>query len=347
MSIVIGMDLGDKKNFVVVLDKDGNELVKKEILNNSTHITAFLSKYPGAALVIESSTHSAWIARLADKLGHKVCVSNPRKVRTIWDTDDKTDERDARTLAFLYRSEPRLLYPIKHKGEESQRDLVLIKSREQLLKNRTQLINYCRSTVKGFGKRISSCSADSFHKKALVDIPKELMPMLETVLEMIETLTIKMKELLKKIDALTKRKYQKEASTLQQVNGVGPITSLAYILTIEEPNKFKNSRSVGAFLGLTPRRDQSGNSDKQLAITKAGNSYLRQLLVNCSNYIMGPFGQDCELKRYGERIASRGGKNARKRAKIAVARKLSVILHRLWQDKAVYDPFYSKKKKCA
>ena len=131
-----------------------------------------------------------------------------------------------------------------------------------------------------------------------------------------------------------------ETQWLLQVQGVGPVTALAYVLTLEEPTRFEKSRTVGAFLGLTPRRDQSGQSDKQLPITKAGNTYLRQLLVNCAHYIMGPFAQDSDLRRYGERIASRGGKNAKKRAVVAVARKLAVLLHRLWQDQSTYQPLY-------
>ena len=118
---------------------------------------------------------------------------------------------------------------------------------------------------------------------------------------------------------------------------MGPITVLAYILTLEEPERFDNSRSVGAFLGLTPRRDQSGETDRQLRITKAGNKYLRQLLVGCAQYILGPFGPESDLKEFGLRLAARGGKNAKRRAVVAVARKLAVLLHRLWITGEVYD----------
>ena len=123
------------------------------------------------------------------------------------------------------------------------------------------------------------------------------------------------------------------------------MTSLAYILTIEESRRFRDSRTAGAFLGMTPKRDQSGRTDKQLRITKAGNRYLRQLLVGCAHYILGPFGRDSDLRRHGMKIMSRGGKNAKKRAVVAVARKLSVLMHCLWKKDAEYDPLYVVNKK--
>ena len=116
------------------------------------------------------------------------------------------------------------------------------------------------------------------------------------------------------------------------------MTALAYLLTLEEPGRFEQSRSVGAYVGLTPRRDQSGQTDKQLRITQCGDGYLRQLLVTSSHYILGPFGPDSDLRRYGLRIAERGGKNAKKRAVVAVARKLAVLLHHLWKTGVDYEP---------
>jgi transposase len=95
---------------------------------------------------------------------------------------------------------------------------------------------------------------------------------------------------------------------------------------------------VGAYLGLVPARDQSGNRDPQKRISKEGDEMLRKLLVGSAHYILGPFGSDSDLRRHGEKIASRGGKNSKKRAAVAVARKLSVLLHSLWTSGEVYDP---------
>jgi len=134
---------------------------------------------------------------------------------------------------------------------------------------------------------------------------------------------------------------------LRKIAGVGPVTALAYVLTLEDPHRFKKSRDVGPYLGLIPKRDQSGNTDKPLSITKAGNGYLRRLLVNCAQYILGPFGPDCELRRYGLRIASRGGKVAKRKAAVAVARKLAVMMHHIWKNKTTYEPFYQSYLKAA
>ncbi len=132
---------------------------------------------------------------------------------------------------------------------------------------------------------------------------------------------------------------------MRQITGVGALTALSFILTLEYADRYTKSRDVGSFLGLTPKRDQSGEVDKQLRITKAGNTYLRKLLVGCSQYILGPFGTDCNLRRFGLRKMGKGGKNAKRRAVVAVARKLAVLLHRLWRTGEVYEPFYNKRAK--
>jgi len=110
------------------------------------------------------------------------------------------------------------------------------------------------------------------------------------------------------------------------------------VLTLEDPGRFRQSRAVGPYLGLCPRRDQSGGRDAQLRITKRGDAMLRRLLVSGAQYILGPFGPDTDLRRWGLRLAARGGKNAKKRAVVAVARKLATLLHRLWVSGATYQP---------
>ena len=151
-----------------------------------------------------------------------------------------------------------------------------------------------------------------------------------------------MEEYNRQIEKLSSERYQ-ETNTLRQINGVGPLTALAFILIIEEHRRFSSSRDVGPFLGLTPKRDQSGEIDKQLRITKAGNTYLRKLLVNCAHYILGPFGTDCDLKRFGlKKMGKGGGKIAKRRAVVAVARKLAVLMHRLWRTGEIYEPFFQQ-----
>ena len=159
------------------------------------------------------------------------------------------------------------------------------------------------------------------------------------MLNILNELTTQIKQFDKSISEIAETKYP-QAKWIQQIHGVGPITSLCFVLHIEDPNRFaaKKRRDVGAYLGLVPRRDQSGQTDKQLPISKAGNSYLRTLLVQSAQYILGHFGPDCDLRRHGLKLAARGGKAAKKRAIIAVARKLSVIMLSLWQNQSEYQP---------
>jgi len=337
------MDLGDKKNVVVVFDEEGNEVEVRSITNTSKSLQKFFSKHPGAVVVIEAGTHSGWICRLLEKMGHEVCIGNPRKLRVIWDCDDKSDERDARILGLMYRLEPRLLHQIYHRGEQAQADLEMIKSRNMLVEARTKLVVHVRCAVKGVGMRVAKCSAESFAKSAKEQIPESLSEALEPLVDEIGRLTDQIKRFDKKIEWMCKDRYP-ETRHLLQVRGVGPITALAFVLTIEDKARFLKSRTVGAYLGMTSRRDQSGETDKQLRITKAGDTYLRQLLVGCAHYILGPFGEDSQLRRHGLKIASQGGKNAKRRAVVAVARKLSVLLHRLWVDESEYVPLRKMKK---
>lgn len=342
-SITIGMDLGDKFNIAVVFDSNGNEMEIAKVTNTKVGMTKFFKAYKGANVAIEAGTHSPWISRFLNEMGLTVYVGNPRRLRFIWDSHDKSDARDARMLGMVCRMEPRLLYPIQHRGRQAQIDLAVVKSRDALVKSRTQLINHVRSIVKTNGDRLPKCSASCFAKRCKNEIPREMTPALGTVLKSIGDLTEQIHTLDDKITEMCKEKYP-ETSILQQVPGVGPVTALSFILHIDDPSRFSKSRQVGAFIGLTPRRDQSGDTDKQLRITKAGNKYLRQLLVSCVQYILGPFGPESDLRRHGMKLCARGGKNAKKRAVVAVARKLAVLLHRLWISTATYDPFYNLEK---
>ncbi len=344
-NITIGMDLGDRNHVVVVMDENGEQIEMKTISNTEHSLKKFFSRYHVATVAIEAGTHSPWISRLLKEIGCTVYVGNPRKLRIIWDSNDKSDLRDARILAMVCRVEPRLLWPIKHRNRQAYADLGIIKARETLVQNRVRMINHIRSVTKTCGCRIPKCSTPSFSKRAPDYIPKELKDPLKPLIIAIDLLTQQIKEMDRQINRLCK-KYP-ETEKLLQVLGVGPVTALAFVLTIEDPHRFTKSRQVGAFLGLTPKRDQSGKCDKQLRISKAGNTYLRSLLVSCGHYVIGPFGPECDLRKYGLSIVARGGKNAKKRAAVAVARKMAVLLHQLWVSEKAYDPFYKSTAHCA
>jgi transposase len=229
--------------------------------------------------------------------------------------------------------------PIRHRTEEAQMDLVLIRVRERFVAARTMLINTARGIVKSLGHRLPECGADAFAKRCRLYLPAKVADILSPLLTQVASLTDQIKQYDALIVDLADSKYP-ETVVMRGVGGVGALTAVSYVLTLGDPKRFVKSRDVGCYLGLCPRRSQSGERDPQLGITKAGNRYLRKTLVQCAQHILGHLGKDSALKRWGWKLAERGGKNSKKRAIVAVARKLAVLLHRLWVTQKPYDPFY-------
>jgi transposase len=226
---------------------------------------------------------------------------------------------------------------LKHRSKSAQADRCILVARDRLVGCRTKLINSMRGMVKTTGVRLPSCSSTSFHKKALDHVPAELLPAIKPLLR---TLAFLHGEIAK-YDKLLETKLERDhpaAKHLTQVDSVGTITALNFVLTIDDPRRFASSRSVGSFLGLRPKERSSGKSDPQLRISKAGDSMLRCHLVQSAQRMLGPFGKDSDLRRFGLKLAARGGKSAKKRAVVAVARKLAVLMHRLWVTGAQYEP---------
>ncbi|MDP9379724.1 MAG: IS110 family transposase [Chloroflexota bacterium] len=339
--VTAGLDLGDKYSYLCLVDTDGGEVIEEGRVRTTPEALRrrFASERP-LRVAIEAGTHSPWVSRLLEECGHEVLVANARKLRLIYANKRKTDEVDAENLARLARLDPKLLYPIEHRGEQSQAHLAIVRSRQALVGSRTQLVNHVRGAVKSFGARLPKCPARSFHKRAAAHIPEALLPALGPVLEQIGSLTQRIRDYDRQLEAISEERYP-QTGLLRQVEGIGPLTALTFVLTLEDPYRFEKSRCVGAYLGLVPARDQSGDRDPQRRISKEGDQMLRKFLVGSAHYILGPFGSDSDLRRHGEKIASRGGKNAKKRAAVAVARKLAVLLHRLWVTAEVYDPLYN------
>ena len=342
-TMTIGCDLGDKYTQVCVLDQLGNVLEKTRIRTTRTSVEKYFMKRARLRVVLEVGVHSRWTSELLEDLGHEVIVANPRQVKLIYARKSKDDVADAEVLARLGRVDVKLLAPIRHREKKAQIDLVAIRARDALVQARTKLVNGVRGFVKSFGHRLPSCTAESFHQKTRQAVPVELVGNMTSLFEMIEALTTRIRQYDKAIEQVARASYP-ETEILRQVGGVGPLTALTFVLTLEQPARFTKSRRVPAFLGLCPKRDQTGETDKQLGITKAGDQYLRRLLVTSAHYILGPFGPDADLRRWGLKLAERGGKNAKKRAIVATARKLAVLLHRLWVTGEVYEPIgYTEK----
>jgi transposase len=343
-TITAGLDLGDRYSYLCLLDTQSGEVLEEGRI--STTPKALQRRFSGCEtmhIAIEAGTHSPWVSRLLERLGHRVLVANARKLRLIYAEGRKNDRLDAQNLARLARLDPRLLVPLRHRGETSQAHLAIVRSREALIEARAKLINHVRGTVKSFGARLPKCSSPTFHKKVAAYLPEPLRLALEPLLETIASMTAHIREYDRKLESVASELYP-ETKLLRQVHGVGTLTALAFVLTLEDPSRFATSRAAGAYLGLVPGKDQSGERDPQKRISKRGNGLLRKLLVGSAHRILGPFGKDSDLRRHGLKIAERGGKNAKKRAVVAVARKLSVLLHRLWVSGEVYEPLYNAKR---
>jgi transposase len=295
---------------------------------------------------VEAGGQSRWVAEVIEKCGHEVYVSNTRKVPYIHQSDAKDDPGDAYKLAELVHFKPRLLHPIQHRSREAQADLSWIRAREVLVESRTQLINAVRGLSKAFAGRLEKCSTESFTAKLAGQVPEAIRSAVAPLLETIDHLNEQIGYYDQMEEQIARERYPKYR-LLEQVNGVGVHTALSFMLTIGDPERFGKSREVGSFLGMRPRKQDSGETKPQLGITKAGDVYLRKTLVNCAHHILGPHGKDSDLRRFGLRLCQRGGKNAKKRAVIAVARKLSVLLHCLWITGEVYEPLRNSKQAVA
>jgi transposase len=343
--VTAGLDLGDKYSYLCLIDQHSGEVMEEGRLRTTPEaLRRRFDSEQQMTVAIEAGTHSPWVSRvLEEECGHKVLVANPRKTRLIYGQGRKTDKLDAEKLARLARVDPKLLSPLEHRGEASQAHLALIRSREVVVRSRAQLINHVRGTVKSFGARLPKCSTASFHKKVAACIPEELRPALEPLLETIVSLSTRVRHYDRELEQLAQEHYP-QTKLLRQVQGVGTLTALTFVLTLEDPGRFEESRSVGAYLGLVPSKDQSGERDPQKRISREGDEMLRRLLVGSAHYILGPFGEDCDLRRQGLKIAGGAAKNARKRAVVAVARKLSVLLHHLWISGEVYEPLYNSRQ---
>jgi len=341
--LTIGLDLGDRFSCYCVLDEAGEIILEQKLPTTPEAMRRAFEKMPRSRMALETGTHSPWVSRLLKQLGHEVIVAHARNVRLIGDSRRKDDRIDARTLARLARIDPQLLSPVRHRSAKAQIHLTVIRARAGLVSARTALVNTARGLAKSYGQRLRKCGTQQVSREMAAGLSAELREALEPLLTEVESLNERIKEYDRRMEQMAKKDYP-EVQLLQQVKGVGELIALTYVLTIEDPHRFRKSRDVGCFLGLRPGRRNSGQSEPQMHISKEGDRYLRTLLVQGAHYILGPFGEDSDLRRWGLKLAERGGKNAKKRAIIAVARKLAVLLHRLWVSGEVYEPLRNSQK---
>jgi len=341
--LTIGVDLGDRWSFYCVLDEAGKILLEQKLATTPEAMKQTFGKIPRSLIAMETGTHSPWVSRLLAELGHKLIVAHAQKVELITKSNRKDDRHDARTLARLARIDPELLGPVRHRSAKAQIHLTVIRARAELVNARTALVNAVRGLVKSYGQRLPKCGTQQVNRELAAELNTELREVLEPLLKEIESLNERVKEYDERMEKIAKEVYP-QVSLLKQVKGVGTQIALTYVLTIEDPHRFLKSREVGCFLGLKPGRRNSGESEPQKGISKEGDRYLRTMMVQGAHHILEPFGEDSDLRRWGLKLAKRGGKNAKKRAVVAVARKLAVLLHRLWVSGEVYEPLRNSQK---
>jgi len=341
--LTIGLDLGDRTSHYCILDEAGNVILEDSLPTTPKGIQQVFCRIPRSRIALETGTHSPWVSRQLTQMGHEVIVAHARNVRLIGESSRKDDQLDARTLARLARIDPGLLGPVRHRSAQAQIHLTVIRARAALVGTRTALVNAARGLTKSYGERLKKCGTEQMNREIAKGLSQELRDALDPLLGEIESLNERIAEYDRRIEQIAKEVHP-EVALLKQVKGVGTLIALTYVLTLDDAHRFRRSRDAGCFLGLRPGRRNSGKSEPQLHISKEGDRYLRTLMVQGAHYILGPFGQDSDLRRWGLKLAERGGKNAKKRAVVAVARKLAVLLHKLWVSGEVYEPLRNNHK---
>ena len=342
-TLTIGLDLGDRNSWYCVLDGVGQIQLEQRVRTTAKALQEVFGAMPRSRIALETGTHSPWISRLLSQLGHEVIVANARKLRLIGESRKKDDRLDAQALARLARVDPKLLSPVKHRSAQAQADLTVIRARAGLVRARTSLVNTARSLAKSYGERLRGCNVRNLNPEKAETLSPELQTALEALLAAIESVSERIAEYNQRIEALAQESYP-QVALLKQIKGVGTLIALTFMLTLEDPHRFRKSRDVGCYLGLQPGRRNSGQSQPQMHISKEGDPYLRTLLVQGAQHILGPFGIDCDLRRWGLKLAERGGGSGKKRAIVATARKLAVLLHHLWISGEVYEPLHNSSR---
>ena len=335
MCETIGIDLGDKMSRYCIVDQQGEVVEEGSFRNQGSSIETHFGGEP-RRIALEAGAQSAWISRELKKLGHQVIIANARQLKWITASDTKSDPVDARKLALLARADVGLLAPVEHRTAEQQAELAVIRARDAILRARTLLINSARGIAKGFGVRLPKSITGTFGQRAVDALPEFLRAALSGLLDKVDALSREITGYDQHIGELAEK--HPELARLESIPGVGRLTAMTFVLTLGRAERFAHSRDVAGFLGLRPKQRQSGARDPQLGISKSGDPYLRKLLVQCSHYILGHWGRDSALRRWGL-AKSEGGQKATLRAIVAVARKLCVLLHRLWVSGEFYKPF--------
>ena len=332
----VGLDIGDRQARWAAID-DAGELREGEVAVTCAALATWLKEAPPSKVVMEAGTHTPWVARTVRQLGHEAIVVDARLLATHR-RRRKNDRRDALRLMEVARElEYKRIALVWQRPQANQEALTLVRVRDSLVRCRAQLITTARGAVKPHGERLGRHSAESLPRLGRPELSARMQELVEPLMAGVEALNAQLRRSDEQLEASLQQRP--ESARLLQVRGVGPVTAGVFMAVIGDPQRFPRSRDVAAYLGLAPLQQQSGEHDPQLGISKTGDKLARRVLVQAAHYILGPFGQDSALRRWGLKLAGDGKNKARKRkAVVAVARKLAVLLHRLWVTGETYEP---------
>lgn len=337
--LTIGIDLGDRASRYCILNEAGEVMIEATLPTTKTGLNSVFERMPSSRVAVEVGTHAPWVSRHLAELGHEVIVANARRVKLIAQSTRKDDRMDAEKLARLARIDPKLLAPIRHRSEQAQADLAVIRARSTLVETRTKLINCAYGLTKSTGDRLPKCASEQVSELIAAGLSAGMQEALAPLLKSVEQLSEQISQYDEQLTAMEKR--YPEVELLKQIYGVGTLIGLTFLLTIEDPQRFAHSRDVGAYLGMQPKRRESGSSQPELGISKEGDRYLRSLLIQAAHCVLKRGAPDTDVRRWGLGKIGKGGKKTKKRVVVAVARKLAVLLHHLWVSGEVYEPLYN------
>jgi transposase len=342
----IGLDIGDRFSHYAVRNSVGAILEEKRLPSTEVALRKSFTPFKGNRLLMEVGTHSPWMQRVLRELGIDARVCEARSAAEANRYGRKTDVRDARLLSELLRTDSHLVRLVEHRSTEDQATWAVIQSRDALVRSRTALVNQARGICKSWGRRLPGCTTSAFNAQTWFHVPEELRPALSPLYEQILETTERINEYDKKIAACIQETHP-EVERLTEIHGVGNLTALAFVLAVGNVKRFQRSRDIGAYFGLVPKKRASGDVDPQLGISKRGNETVRRLLVGAAHYILGPFNKtESDLRTFGVRIQGGGTDSRRKRrAVVAVARKLAVVMGALLINEQPYRAVRKKTKR--
>jgi len=331
----IGIDLGKRESQIAIITEDG-ELIDRRIRTERHRLTEIFGHLPKAKVLVEASTESEWVARCLEELGHEVIVADPnyapmysQRTRRV-----KTDRRDARALAHACKLGA---YRSAHRTSDGRRELrTILAMREALVRTRTAWISRIQPVLRREGYRIRSGNAETFVTRVeelavFGSLRAAIAPLLQLLKPLTEQIALLDERLaaIAEADSLTGR--------LTTVPGVGPVTAVAFVVTVDDVTRFRDAHQVESYVGLVPSEWSSSETQRRGQITKAGNSRMRWLLVQAAWCVLRrrKKAETAALRDWADRIAQRRG---RRIAAVALARRLAGILYALWRDATVYSP---------